>query len=92
MHARRASGAYLNTFGVAPMLGHTFDQSEDVPNGPHVVMLSYGLWRDSFHSDRSIVGRTVELNEEPYTVVGVMAETFRDPSTTELASFGSRCN
>jgi predicted permease len=83
VHARRASGDYLRTFGIAPLLGHTFAPDEDVPNGPHVAMLSYGLWQRSFRGDRSIVGRTIQLDEEPYTVVGVMPESFRDPSTAE---------
>ena len=83
VHARHASGDYLSAFGVAPLLGHTFTRDEDVPGGPHVVLLSHALWQASFHGDRSIVGRTIQLDEEPYTVVGVMPEAFRDPSTPE---------
>jgi predicted permease len=83
VHARRASAGYLQTFGVAPLLGHIFTEQEDLPHGPRVAMLSYGLWEHSFHGDSSILGRTVQLDEEPYTVVGVMPASFSDPSTAE---------
>jgi predicted permease len=83
VHARHASADYLQTLGVAPLLGHIFTRAEDLPHGAHVALLSYGLWQQSFHGDKSIVGRTIRLDEEPYTVVGVMPASFKDPSTPE---------
>ncbi len=58
------------------MLGRTFTASEDIPNGPHVAVLSYGLWRGQFGGDSSILGRSIRLQDRAYTVIGVMPEGF----------------
>lgn len=71
---------YFPTLGVQPMLGRNFTAEEDLPNGPKVALLSYGLWTRQFNSDANIVGRVIQINEESYTVVGVM------PSSLEVAS------
>ncbi len=65
--------------GVEPALGRTFSPDEDRVGQHHVVVLSDALWRRRFNSDRSIVGRSVMLNAEPYTVVGVMPPDFFFP-------------
>ena len=58
--------------GVAPVLGRDFRASEDVFNGPSVVILSDSLWQRLFHRDPAILGCAVQLDGDPYTVVGVM--------------------
>ena len=68
---------YFSILGVAPQLGRGFLAREDQPGHDHVVVLSHGLWARRFGSDRAIVGRTIRLNREDYTVVGVMAADFR---------------
>src|SRR2546428_545197 len=62
-------------------LGRVFTTDEDRPGGARVVLLSHGLWRERFGGDAAIIGKTIRLNEEPYTVVGVMPQGFyfRDP-------------
>jgi putative ABC transport system permease protein len=75
----RVSAAFFRILGAAPLLGRAFDASEDVPNGPHLVVLSYNLWQQQFGGDRSVIGRTVRLHDEPYTVLGVMPERFDLP-------------
>ena len=65
--------------GSHPMLGRTFSESEGLPTGPSVVLLSEGLWRDTFHSDPNIVGQVVKIGGKPSTVVGVMPASFRFP-------------
>lgn len=62
--------------GVQPTLGRTFTAEESLWNGPRAVMLSDPLWRNRFASDPLIVGRTITLNEQPYTVVGVLPGSF----------------
>jgi predicted permease len=62
--------------GVQPALGRTFTAEESLWNGPRAVMLSDPLWRTRFASDPLVVGRTVTLNERPYTVVGVLPASF----------------
>jgi putative ABC transport system permease protein len=61
----------------APLLGRTFLPEEQQPGRDNVVVLGYGLWKQRFGGDPSVVGRTVTLGTKPYTVVGVMPESFR---------------
>src|SRR5688572_12254986 len=67
---------FFEVLGVRPQLGRTFTDEEGVWNGPKTVMLGHGLWERRFGSDPSIVGRSLTLNEEPHTVVGVLPESF----------------
>ena len=69
---------------VQPLLGRTFTPDEDQPGKGHVVVLGYNFWRDHFASDRNIVGRSVAIDGEPYSVVGVVRETFRFPSWAKV--------
>lgn len=83
INAIRVSQGYFQTLGVSPMLGRAFNADEDRPNGPHAVILSNVLWRHSFNSDAGIVGRAVRINEETYTVVGVMPADFAVTAESE---------
>jgi predicted permease len=74
LRTRRISAHYLDVLQIQPMIGRNFLEQEDVPNGPKAAILSYRLWRDTFGSDRNLIGRTVLLKGETYTVVGVLAE------------------
>src|SRR6266704_5432369 len=69
---------------VKPLLGRTFTPDEDRPGEGHVVVLGYNFWRDHFASDRNIVGRSVAIDGETYSIIGVMPETFRFPSWAKL--------
>jgi predicted permease len=64
---------------VRPILGRTFRPEEDHPSSPPVMILSYRAWRDRFHGDPAIIGRTVRANAEMTTIVGVMPEKFGFP-------------
>ncbi|HEX5235062.1 MAG TPA: ABC transporter permease [Silvibacterium sp.] len=68
---------YFSVFRVTPELGRTFAAGEDVPGRDHVAILSYGLWKSRYGADPAIVGRSVRLDRQDYTVVGVMAADFR---------------
>ncbi len=70
----------FSTLGVAPMLGRTFTDSEDLPNGPLVVVLGFGLWNRRYGADPSIVGRSILINGVPNEVVGVMPPSFVLPT------------
>jgi predicted permease len=63
--------------GVAPILGRGFRAEEEGPAASHVVMLSEGLWRRRFAGDPGIIGRTVTLTGEPFTVIGVFPSSSR---------------
>jgi putative ABC transport system permease protein len=75
----RVSADFFRVLGVPPMLGRGFRADEDVPGGPPVAVIAYSLWKRRFHSDSSIVGKTIGVNGVRYTVVGVMPPGFRDP-------------
>jgi predicted permease len=74
----RASASVFPLLGVSPILGRTFTQEED-DSGHAVVVLSYGLWQQTYGGDPTILGRAIQLNREPYTVIGVMPDTFEFP-------------
>ena len=75
----QVSASFFDILGVAPLLGQSFHASDDVPNGPRVAVLSYGLWRQQFGGDPLAVGRAIRLLDESYTIVGVMPEHFDLP-------------
>ncbi|MGB6130323.1 MAG: ABC transporter permease [Acidobacteriaceae bacterium] len=82
----RASGGFFPTLGVSPLLGRTFTAEEDQPGHDHVAILSYALWRTRFGGDRGIVGRTIDLNGSPYSVIGVMPASFTFPNQEGIPS------
>jgi len=72
---QQVSAAYFRALGVTPALGRDFQPFDDVFLGPKVVILSDGLWR-RFGGDASILQRQIKLDDETYTVIGVMPSTF----------------
>jgi putative ABC transport system permease protein len=76
----RVTSDFFPVMGVAPIIGRVFNPDEDRPGNGQVVIINQRLWRDRFGSDRSIIGRAIMLNGEPYTVVGVMQADFQFPS------------
>ena len=70
----------LPLVGVSPARGSGFAPEEDLPGRPPVVILSDGLWRRRFGADPGIVGRTLILDDQPTTVLGVMPAGFQLPS------------
>src|SRR5437899_380489 len=75
----RVSWNYFDALGVKPMFGRTFTPDEDRPGAGHVAILGQGLWQSRFAGERTIIGRDITIEGEPYTVVGVMAGTFQFP-------------
>ena len=70
----------LPVLGVPPAIGRGFLAEEDLPGRPGVVLLSDGLWRRRFGADPGIVGRPLRLDDQPFTVVGIMPPGFQLPS------------
>ena len=78
------SSEFFRTYGVQPLLGRTF-LPEDEQWGRHqVVVLSEGLWRSRFHADPGITGKSLRLNGELYSVIGVVPNTFYTSARTQL--------
>ncbi len=74
---------FLPLLGVTPFLGPGFIQEQFRKNAESVVILSYGLWRHHFGSDREIVGKMITLHGEPHRVVGVMPMGFSFPDAAQ---------
>jgi putative ABC transport system permease protein len=82
----RASADLFPLLGANPLLGRGFVQEEDQPGRDHVVVLSYELWSRVFGQSRGVIGQSVALDNEPYTVVGVMTPDFNFPATVPISS------
>ena len=68
------SAGYFKVFGIKPALGRTFLPGEDQLGKNQVAVISHSLWVSQFGADPTIVNRTVLLNNEPHTIVGVLPE------------------
>lgn len=66
------SAGFFETVRARPALGRTFRQDENTPGGRYVVVLSDRFWRTEFNASADVIGRTVNLNDTAYTIVGVM--------------------
>ncbi len=77
--APRVTSNLFTMLRAQPLLGRTFNATDSEPGGPSIAILSEGLWRESFHSDPSIVGHTVHIGGQSRTVVGVMPASFHFP-------------
>ena len=81
------TATFLPTLRVTPVLGRNFTAEEDRPGGnTRVVMMSDGLWKRAFGSDPGVIGRTITLNSQPYTVIGVLPLSFQWGTTDDLLS------
>lgn len=76
VHGIHVTESYFGVYGAPVALGRTFTQREDSPHGGKVVVLSYGLWQRRFGGDQAIVGKSLSLGNEPYTIVGVIGKDF----------------
>jgi predicted permease len=70
-----SANAIRNT-GVRPLLGRSFLPGEDAPGGPNVVLISYTLWQRRYQGDPNILGHQIRMNDENYSVIGVMPPYF----------------
>lgn len=75
----RVSANFLDILNVKPLKGRSFLAEEDTPDGPTVAMISAKLWRNGFQGDPAVVGRTATFNATPYTIVGVLPDSFAFP-------------
>jgi putative ABC transport system permease protein len=81
VQAQRVTHELFSTLGVAPLLGRVFSPAEDDPGAPKAAILSYEFWQKRFGGSASALGAVIRLNEQPYTVVGVMPVGFEFPFT-----------
>ena len=86
VRATAVSAGFFEVVRARPALGRVFRQEEDTPGGKHAVVLSDRFWRTEFGGHPDVIGRTVKLNDEAYTIVGVMPATASVASWTGMAS------
>jgi hypothetical protein len=65
-------------------IGRAFTAQEDIPHGPRLVVISDGLWRRRFGTDRSLVGKAILLGGEPHVVIGVLGPSFSTDSPADI--------
>ncbi len=84
LESSRVSGSFFSLLGAEPAYGRVFNESDDQVNGPKVVVLSDPVWRERFNADPGIVGQTITLNEQGYTVIGVTRAKFEFPKGVDI--------
>src|SRR5262245_12763344 len=86
--ARVATGVvswnYFDTLGIRPLLGRGFTESEDGPDGPATLIISYQYWQRAFKGDRAIIGRAFTMNDRKHTVVGVLPDVPMYPQGNDV--------
>ncbi|HTZ90524.1 MAG TPA: ABC transporter permease [Alloacidobacterium sp.] len=77
IQGQHVTAGFFRLFGAKVVLGRTFTEAEDGPNGGDWVVLSEGLWRRHFSADPHVVGKPIMLGSKSYTVIGVVSSSFR---------------
>ncbi len=75
--AAKVSTDFFSMLGVEPMIGRTIAPAEQGPTGQRVLVISHGLWQRRFGGDPAVLGQSVSLDDEPFTIIGVMPPHFR---------------
>jgi predicted permease len=70
----------IETLGVQPAMGRNFSEEEDRRGGPRTALISDGLWHSAFGGDPDIIGKEIQINARPFTVIGVMPRDFNFPA------------
>lgn len=83
-----ATPGIFSVLQVQPQLGRAFTVSEAQQGNERVAILMYDLWREQFAGDAGIVGKTIRLSGFPYTLIGVMPQSFRMPAVQTIATIG----
>lgn len=84
LESAKVTGAFFSVLGVQAAIGRVFNEADDQLNRPKIVVLSDRVWRERFDANPQIVGKSITLTEEGFTVVGVMPPTFEFPKGVDL--------
>jgi predicted permease len=82
----RVSADFFRVLGVAPQLGRNFTGEDDKPGSQHVVILAGSLWHRRYNDSREMVGKSIRIDGEPYTVIGVLPQGFQFLGTMPTSS------
>jgi predicted permease len=78
------SDGVLPILGVTPLLGRSFTRADDEPGSANVVIITYGYWHSKFGGDHSVIGKTIDIDGKPSTIIGVLPQSFRFLDMTDL--------
>ena len=84
IEGRWVSASFFDLLGARPALGRALAPEDDKPGAARVVVLGDGLWRERFGADPAIIGQTLTLDDQAYTVVGVMPPSFAYPTRARM--------
>ena len=84
VHGINVTSNYFRLYGARILLGHTFTAQEEDPGSGKTVILGFHLWKNTFGGDPHILGRSISLGSESYTVIAVVAEEFQTDSLIDL--------
>src|SRR5947208_1245083 len=76
INGQLVSGDFFRTMGLKPAAGRLFEAGDDAPSAAPVAVLNYGYWQSAFGGSRDVIGRTIELNNVPFTIIGVAEQRF----------------
>jgi hypothetical protein len=76
INGQLVSGDFFRTMGLKAAAGRLFDAADDKPSAAPVAVLNYGYWQSAFGGARDVVGRTIELNDVPFTIIGIAEQRF----------------
>jgi predicted permease len=82
--AAEVTDGLLPILGVEPIFGRPFTKEDDLPASAQTVMLTYGYWQRKFGGNRSVIGRSIDINGEPHVIVGVLPRNFQFLDKTNL--------
>lgn len=85
--AAQVTDGLLPVLGINPLFGRSFTKADDLPGSAQTVMLTYGYWQRKFGDNRSVIGKTIDINGEPHVVIGVPPRNFQFLDNTNLAFF-----
>ena len=76
INGQLVSGEFFRTMGLNAAAGRLFEAADDTPSAAPVAVLNYGYWQSAFGGSRDVIGRTIELNNVPFTIIGVAEQRF----------------
>ncbi|HZS46360.1 MAG TPA: ABC transporter permease [Blastocatellia bacterium] len=79
-----ATGDFFRVLGVSPLMGRAITADDEQQGRNHVVVVGFNLWQRYFGGDTSLIGKTIKLNDEDYSIIGVMPQGFEFPSGSEM--------
>lgn len=83
IQARAVSGSFFTLLGAEPMLGRTFSQEDESPGITQILVISYSLWQRHFGGDPGVIGKAIRLDNDSYTIMGVMPAGFQHPAAPQ---------